>query len=171
MISIILSVLNCTSERRMLVSRLRVGRLLGVSRGRHCSAKYLLKMAAFSLKQEIYLLISISGGMLAIFFLFKSLLKAVQKHLGPVVGSHILFPRSKRYLSFAFVIILVVSFWVRVTRDLSSGFLPRADHFLKTRLFFLMADLTSGVIQGASLPLKVLDLFGMEEFIVARKLS
>ena len=94
-------------------------------------------MAAFSLKQEIYLLISISGGMLAIFFLFKSLLKAVQKHLGPVVGSHILFPRSKRYLSFAFVIILVVSFWVRVTRDLSSGVLLRTYHFLKTRLRFV----------------------------------
>ena len=39
MMSMIFSVLNCKSERRMLVSRLRVGRLLGVSRGRHCSAK------------------------------------------------------------------------------------------------------------------------------------
>ena len=57
-------------EMRFLVSGVKEGTLLVDTKGRHCCEKYLLKIPAFSLKQEIYVSFSIKGGILLFFLLF-----------------------------------------------------------------------------------------------------
>ena len=137
-----------------------------MSIGRHCIAKYLLKRLAFSLKLDIYLSDSVKGGMFETFLLFKSFLKAVQKHFGPVLGLHILSPNSLANFDFLSLMILFVSRWVWLTRACPSWDRPLSTHFLKTLLFFRSADFTYGVIQGASLSLMVICLFGIKLLII-----
>ena len=55
------------SDRLAVVRGLNGGRMLAVTRGRHCMAKYLLNIDAFSLKQAMYLLFSIRGGIFVVF--------------------------------------------------------------------------------------------------------
>ena len=70
------------------------GRMLSLLRGRHCSAKYVLKIVALEVKFVINLLSSTSGGMFRVFFLFRSLLNAVHMIFWPFLASQSLSPRS-----------------------------------------------------------------------------